>query len=226
MSDIVQGELISAESCHKVSELKLSTVNLTPKGRICWWVLERILSRLSELLFIRSVAGVENLPKNSSYILAANHSSYLDSMFLISSTRVYMRFIVKSAYYNHWLWHKPIVSMGQLGIDGSFRNGVRALREGNIIAIFPEGTRTRDGQLGKGNKGVAAMARKAGVPIVPVGIKGALRVWPSQNRWPKIFFPKIVDVKIGEPIYLADNLSDSDEDVANAVMKSIGALIE
>ena len=109
----------------------------------------------------------------------------------------------------------------------AIKNSLKTLKEGKPLGIFPEGGRSKDGKLEKGKAGVAMLALRSGVPVIPVGIKGTYEAYPRQAKFPK---PKAVSVHYGKPMTFGDFTDkNSDKDVLNTVtemiMKEIGKLL-
>ena len=164
---------------------------------------------LARLLFRAQVDGVEHLPRTGAFIVASNHCSNLDPPILGWATghqvgRV-VHFMAK-AEMRRW----PIVGSlaSQAGVyfvrrgeadRAAQRFSLEALAAGRPIAIFIEGTRSRNGRLKAGRPGAALLAIRSGAPIVPVGIVGTQRIFPGKSRVPH---PTRVTVRIGEPLRL------------------------
>lgn len=149
--------------------------------------------------------GLERLPAEAPYIIMANHQSHADVPVLFASLPVIPGFLAKKE-----LARVPFLAMalragGHVLIDRADRGSVRKalsvaaddIRSGKIIAIFPEGTRGNSDALADFKKGGFLVAKKAGVPVVPVGIKGSRYVW-SRDEWLPRSAP--VKVKVGAPI--------------------------
>lgn len=149
--------------------------------------------------------GVENIPKGNPVIFVANHCSHLDIGCLCKSIPVNLHFIGKKEL----IW-TPVVGWymfiaGHIFIDRSNRiKAVESLKKaaikiknGKSVAMYPEGTRSRTGEIGEFKKGAFYLALDAEVPIIPVSIKGTYDVWPAKSS--KIT-PGNVVVRIGNPI--------------------------
>ena len=164
--------------------------------------------------WLRKIVGLENIPKDTAFIIAANHSSYYDTLLPYTILTVRLNKQIHSLSNNRY-WKisaaGAILDWGQcipvyVGKDYDAKKNMQALKKagdflkkGHIIQIFPEGTRSLDGKLKKGHEGIAKLALKAKVPVVPFGIIGSNKVLPKGK-----FFPRFTrcDVKIGKPIYL------------------------
>ena len=176
-----------------------------------YWLLKRILiGPFLRLLFRPWVEGAENVPDTGAAILASNHLSFSDSLFLplVASRRV--TFLAKSDYFTGSglkgkLTGKFMKSAGQLPVDRSggkaseaaLRTGMRVLNAGNLLGIYPEGTRSPDGRLYRGKTGVARMALEARVPVIPVAMIDTEKAQPPGQLVPNI---RQVGVRIGKPL--------------------------
>ena len=164
---------------------------------------------LARLLFRARVEGVEHMPRTGPFIVASNHCSNLDPPILGWATGYQIDRVVHfmaKAEMRRW----PIVGWmaSQTGVyfvrrgeadRAAQRFSLEALAAGRPIAIFVEGTRSRDGRLTAGRPGAALLAIRSGAPIVPVAIAGTQRIFPGTSRVPH---PTRVTVRIGEPLRL------------------------
>lgn len=162
-----------------------------------------VVTGLARLVFSVRFRGREHLPRQGVYILAPSHRSVLDIPFAGSVTRRRLRFMAKQEIFNGRFWTWVFDELGAVPVDreGNDRAALKAvegaLREGEPVVIFPEGTRRAGPVLGPLASGTAYVALKAGVPVVPVGIGGSDRVIARRHGIPW-FSP--VTVVIGEPI--------------------------
>ena len=160
--------------------------------------------------------GVENIPKEPC-IITPNHQSYFDGLFISSILKT---FDLKKTYFyakeKHMRrpWqkflanrHNVIIMDVNKDLKASLQKMASALSRGKNIIIFPEGTRTKDGRIGKFKKTFAILSRELNVPVVPVAIKGAFEALPTGGRIPKPGKP--ISVKFSEPIYPTDHTYES-----------------
>jgi 1-acyl-sn-glycerol-3-phosphate acyltransferase len=156
------------------------------------------------------VVGLEHVPKQGPVILASNHLSFIDSIFLPLVVDRPVVFLAKSEYFTGtglkgWATRLFFQAANQLPIDrsggkaseASLNTGLRVLGEGSILGIYPEGTRSPDGRLYRGRTGVARMVLEAGVPVVPVAMIGTAEVMPIGTRLPKV---RRVGIVFGEAL--------------------------
>ncbi|SCF23631.1 lysophospholipid acyltransferase family protein [Micromonospora mirobrigensis] len=164
-----------------------------------------------------TVAGLEHLPHTGGAILAANHLSVADQLFLGILTPRHVAFWAKAEYFRSAgargrLTRGVVTAMGAIPVErgggraalAAFDAAVPVLRSGGLVAVFPEGTRSPDGRLYRGRTGTVRLAHQAGVPIVPVGIRGTDLLRPPGSRLPRrhpvsITFGPAIPVHIRRP---------------------------
>jgi 1-acyl-sn-glycerol-3-phosphate acyltransferase len=178
---------------------------------VFYWVLKYIVAGPAlRALFRPWVVGLENVPKDGPVILASNHLSVIDSFFLPLVLDRPVSFLAKSEYFTKrgligWLVKHFMRGTGQLPIDrsggkaseASLNTGLGVLARGEVLGIYPEGTRSPDGRLYRGRTGVARMILEGHVPVVPVVMVDTENIMPIGTKLPKIRRPGIV---IGEPM--------------------------
>ena len=176
-----------------------------------YWVLKTVvLGPILRLLFRPWVEGAEHIPDSGPAIFASNHLSFSDSIFLPLVVPRRMTFLAKSDYFTGEglkgrLTAAFFKGVGQLPVDRSggraseaaLRSGLRVLRRGELLGLYPEGTRSPDGRLYKGKTGVARMALEAGVPVIPVAMIDTDKAQPTGTKVPKLIR---VGVRIGQPL--------------------------
>ncbi len=164
-----------------------------------------------EVSFHPWVEGLENIPSEGAAILASNHLSFSDSIFLPVAVSRPITFLAKSEYFTGTSLKGRAVSAfmrgaGQVPVDRTGGNAstaaiataVRILNEGALLGIYPEGTRSPDGRLYRGKTGVARMALEARVPVVPVAMMNTEKVQPIGRSRPN--FNVDVGIRIGKPL--------------------------
>jgi 1-acyl-sn-glycerol-3-phosphate acyltransferase len=151
--------------------------------------LRRVVRPLLRRFFDFRVAGLEHLPTSGPFIVAANHANYLDGVVLGAALPMRIVFLVMPRVYRatplHPYFHRHI---GSIPIElarpdpGAIRRALRVLDGGGVVGIFPEGPFSRDGRLVRGQAGVALVALRASVPVVPAGITGTFQALAAR-RW-------------------------------------------
>jgi 1-acyl-sn-glycerol-3-phosphate acyltransferase len=192
-----------------------------------------VVTPLYRVLWRVRVEGDERLPRRGPAIVAANHVSFFDSVVLIMSMRRTLSFVGKSEYLDSWKTRRVLPALGMIPVDRN--DGRRALvalkiatgllRAGKLFAIYPEGTRSLDGDLHAGHTGAAYLSMATGVPIVPTGIVGTERVQPPGTRLPRPFRP--VTIRFGTPIdptVYAGSRRHRRRLITDDVMTAIGSL--
>jgi 1-acyl-sn-glycerol-3-phosphate acyltransferase len=162
------------------------------------------------LFFPCKVIGAENIPEAGGAILVGNHVAVADSFFTPLHIKRRVTYLAKSEYFTEkgvkghlkkWFFSAigqvPINRSGASAAHDALMTGVRLLREGNLLGIYPEGTRSPDGRLYKGKTGVARMALEAGVPVIPTVMIGTEKVNPIGS---KFWHPHHVKLIIGRPL--------------------------
>jgi 1-acyl-sn-glycerol-3-phosphate acyltransferase len=162
---------------------------------VAYWVLKAILTPLLHLVYRVRVEGRDRVPRKGPVILAANHRSFLDSIFLPLVVGRRVTFVAKAEYFDDpktaWFFRAlgqiPIRREGGSAAEGALKAATEVLERGGVFAIYPEGTRTRDGYLHRGHTGVARLALATGAPIVPVGLVGTDECQPTDKKLPRLF---------------------------------------
>ncbi len=180
--------------------------------------LHRVVPPAARALWRPRVEGLENVPATGGVILASNHLSFIDSVVIPVLVPRKVVFIAKSDYFTgpglkgkvSKAWFE---SLGMLPVDrddaqaalASLDTALEVLGRGEAFGIYPEGTRSRDGRLYRGRTGVAHLALTAGVPVVPVGLRGTENIQPVGAKLPRL---AKVTVRFGEPLDFSDRTGD------------------
>jgi 1-acyl-sn-glycerol-3-phosphate acyltransferase len=162
------------------------------------------------VLYRPTVEGLEHTPEEGPAILASNHLSFSDSIFLPLVVDRRITFLAKSDYFTGpgmkgWMTKQFMDAAGQVPIDRSggqaslaaINTGVRVLREGNLLGVYPEGTRSPDGRLYRGRTGPARMALAAPAPVIPVAMIGTDKIQPTGQKIPNLY---PLAIRIGAPL--------------------------
>ncbi|MBS1848493.1 MAG: 1-acyl-sn-glycerol-3-phosphate acyltransferase [Actinobacteria bacterium] len=162
-------------------------------------------------------SGIEHVPPDGPAIFCPNHTSVLDSFFLPLALPRRITYVGKAEYLDDWKTRKLFPALGMIPIDRSGGDAseraldaaTRLIEAGEYFGIYPEGTRSRTGQLFRGHTGPARLALRTGAPLIPVGIRGSREVMPPEAKAPNLFRP--VSIRIGKPIRTARYAGRSDD---------------
>ncbi|WP_433040090.1 lysophospholipid acyltransferase family protein [Dactylosporangium sp. CS-033363] len=176
-----------------------------------------------------AVHGLEHLPAGGA-VLAGNHLSVADELFLGAVVPRHIAFWAKAEYFRgHRLAGALVRGLGAIPVErgggravlSAFDAAVPVLRAGGLVAVFPEGTRSPDGRLYRGRTGAVRLARQAGVPIVPFGVTGTDAVQPIDARWPRRVPGAEIGFRFGAPVDVAGG---SVREATDEVIRHIAAL--
>lgn len=196
-------------------------------------LLKAILMPLLTLLFRPKVRGLAHVPHNGPLIIASNHLSFSDSIFMPLVVPRKVTFLAKSEYFTSpgpkgLLKKLTFIALGQVPVDRSggrrseaaLITGLQVLAENECLGIYPEGTRSPDGRLYKGRTGIARIAIESGAPVIPVAMFNTEKIQPTGKVIPKIMRVKMV---FGEPMFFEGDSSDLLylRDVTDQIMKKI-----
>ncbi|MEU9889854.1 lysophospholipid acyltransferase family protein [Sphaerisporangium sp. NPDC051017] len=195
-------------------------------------ITKMVSSPFLRLLWRPEVTGAHNVPTSGAALLASNHLSILDSVFLPLMLPRQVTFVAKSEYFTgNRLMAMFMRGTGQVAIDREsaaaaqvmLDTALRVLKGGELFGIYPEGTRSPDGRLYRGKIGVAWLALTAGVPVVPVAMVNTDRVLPPGATVPRI---GKIGVRIGEPLTFTGDPGRAQDRraVTDEVMKAIQRL--
>lgn len=181
------------------------------------------------------VTGRANLPTSGSFIMVANHASHLDAVCLLSSLplgSVHRAFPAAAADYFFSSLPKSAFSaifINALPFERQMKGGQSLeicgellANPGNILIIFPEGTRSTTGELGRFRSGIGRLVAGRDIPVVPCFLRGAYRAWPKGKAFPR---PRPLHLVIGEPRVYASRETDR-EAVSEIVQELWGAVHE
>src|SRR4030067_1835637 len=193
-----------------------------------------IISIFARLLFRLKVSGVENIPLSGGVIIAANHFSYLDIPLLSYGLNRTANFVGKKQLFTIPIVGTLLRLLGGIPIDrekidrSALREIMKKLNSGNVVVIYPEGTRSHDGRLQPGKPGGGFIFRMSGKKVVPTAILGTDKAMPS-GSW--FIRPHPVTIRFGEPLDFSENPQKSekqglDSQISQEIMAKIAALFE
>lgn len=188
--------------------------------RVCWYDLAtRVAGAVLRLGFGLRMSGRANVPLSGPVIFVANHQSYLDPPILAVSARARpLAPMAREALFRFKPFGLLISSLGSIplrdetGDAGAMRAALAELAAGRCVALYPEGSRSPDGEMRPFRRGFAVLVKRSQAPVVPMGMAGQFEAWPRQSALPR-FGGRMVCV-VGSPIPAATLLADEDSGVA------------
>ncbi len=175
-----------------------------------YWLLKWVfIGPVLKLVFRPRTEGAEHVPADGPAILASNHLSYADWLFMPLTLPRRVTFVAKAEYFTTpgikgWFQKKFFSGAGQVPIDrsgataaeGALSAAKRILSQGELFGIYPEGTRSHDGRLYRGKTGVARLALETKVPVIPIAVIGTDAIAPPGKKFGSLTRPL---VRFGEP---------------------------
>ncbi|MFJ8731102.1 lysophospholipid acyltransferase family protein [Streptomyces bauhiniae] len=187
-----------------------------------------LLGPVLRLVFRPRIEGLDHVPDSGAAIIAGNHLSFSDHFLMPAILRRRITFLAKAEYFTGPGLKGRLTafffrSAGQIPVDRSgkeagqaaVREGLKVLGRGELLGIYPEGTRSHDGRLYKGKVGVAVMALKAGVPVVPCAMIGTFEAQPPGRKIPRL---RPITIRFGEPLEFSRYAGMEDE---KAVLRAV-----
>jgi len=197
------------------------------------WFCKIFLAPVVKALFIKEIKGKENIPKRN-FILVSNHQSYLDIIldaYLCVPRRFHfigqiegfkppLKWLIAALYFISGVI--PLNRKDDNSRERVVEEAIKVLKKGDVLAIYPEGRRSTSGVVQEGKFGTARIFLKTGVPVLPVGIKGAFELLPPHG---KLKIKRIVKINIGKPLFFekesaeAENLKEDSRAYEEIVKK-------
>ena len=181
------------------------------KPSIAWKLAQTFCRIMTTLLFDLKVFGHKNVPRRGGVLIVSNHQSYLDPVLVGVRLERPLSYLARSGLFKNpilgtvirWLHAFP-VRQGEADV-GAVKETIARLREGHALNIFPEGSRTENGEMLPIERGVGLVIRRAKVPVVPVILHGSFSAWPKGQ---KLFRPGKIRMLYGKPIDLSELKGD------------------
>lgn len=192
-----------------------------------YWVARGVCAVFCKVFLRQRAYGREMVPKKGGFILAGNHASYLDPVVFGVACPRGLNYLARDTLFRNRFFGWLICSVHTIPLKrdaadlGAIKEGIKRLKHGQGLLLFPEGTRSVDGVLQKGRHGVGFLARKSGVPVVPAYCHGTFEAWP---KGAKTFKPTPVVVRFGAPVIFNDKSGLSDQEIADRIMEEIKRL--
>lgn len=181
-----------------------------------------------KIIFRCKIIGIDHIPCSGGAIIASNHVSLFDPPVVGTAFTRPIHFMAKEELFTmpalRWIFTKlNAFPVRRATADRTaIRHAISLLENGELLGLFPEGTRSRTGKLGKPETGLAMIALKAGVPVIPTAVIGTNKVWKDGHLLPRFI------VKFGKPIIVNREKADKDtmENLSNKIMQEISLLLE
>ncbi|HZZ30302.1 MAG TPA: lysophospholipid acyltransferase family protein [Pirellulales bacterium] len=168
-----------------------------------WYDFLRVLCRVVGVTFFRiRVFNRQCIPRTGSALVVSNHQSHFDPILVGLSCDRRLNYVARQTLFGFAPFRWLINSLDAIPIDregtglGGLKESLRRLKAGEMLLIFPEGTRTPDGEVGHLKSGFLALARRSKVPLLPVAIDGAYDAWPKRHRLPGL---AVIHVRFAQP---------------------------
>lgn len=169
-----------------------------------WYDALRVVCRTYAAAVLRiRCEGREHIPPQGGALVVGNHQSQLDPILFGMAFNGRLNYLARQSLFRHPLFRWLIQSLDAIPIDregtglGGLKETLKRLKRGEMVLIFPEGTRTEDGDIGPLKPGFLSVAKRSGVPLLPIAVEGAYESWPKGQAIP---LPKVIQVEIGRPI--------------------------
>jgi 1-acyl-sn-glycerol-3-phosphate acyltransferase len=192
-----------------------------PLSKRLWYEFLRVVCRLLAVAVFRiRVFGREHVPKSGGALVVSNHQSHLDPILVGLACDRRLNYVARDTLFRFAPFAWLMMTFDAIPIDregtglGGLKESLRRLKDGEMLLIFPEGTRTRDGEVGLLKPGFLALARRAKVPLLPVGLDGAYESWPRRNLLPR---PAMIQVRFAAPLAPEAMSKMSDEELLSEV---------
>lgn len=171
--------------------------------RMGYAVLQVLAQGLGILLFSIRFLGREHIPIEGGVLVCSNHQSFFDPMLVGMGFRRRLNYLARKTLFRFFAFRWLIEFLDAIPIDreggglGGLKETLKRLKRGELVLIFPEGTRTRDGEVAALKPGFVALARRSKTPLLPVAVDGAYEAWPRDAKFPR---RSRVGVSIGPPL--------------------------
>jgi len=196
-------------------------------------ILKTIFFPIVRLIWVGKVSGLDNIPLEGSAIIASNHESYFDFLCFLAVNKRWVYYLTKKEHFENIIWAPFMKYTGQIEVDREssdktpvYEQALQILREGKLLGVFPEGTRSPNGKLQKAYAGVAKIALLAKVPVIPVAMIGTFEILSKFQYVPRF---RRCRIKIGKSVslekYYGQEISDElAQQITDKIMRTIGEL--
>jgi len=197
--------------------------------RVLWFRFARWLCKIFCIACFRfRICGIEHIPSQGAFLLAANHQSVLDPVFCGIFLRRPLHFLARDTLFRNWFFGRLIASVNTTPVRrgeadiAAIRVVIAKLKEGKGVCLFPEATRTIDGKIAPFKGGFTLLCRRGNAPVVPVLIDGAFECWPRHRKLP--IFGSHITVRYGKPISAEQARAMEDRELARSLTETLRAM--
>ncbi len=204
-------------------------------GKAYWFIFnltQYVLKGIFTILYRVNIKGQDKIPRKGKYLICSNHISYLDSVLIGAYLPRFTYFMAKRELFTFSLISNLVTFYNAFPINraiidrATFNTALNILKNENILCLFPEGTRSVDGKIGEGKKGIGLISFLSGAPVIPMVIVGSNKIIQKPHK--RIFFPKI-KIAIGDTIDTAriikeNNRKDAIQIIVDDTMRSLKKL--
>jgi 1-acyl-sn-glycerol-3-phosphate acyltransferase len=190
-----------------------------------WQAFLKFVCRLAAVAVLKiRVFDRQCMPDSGGGLVLANHQSNIDPVLIGLSCDRRLNYVARTTLFHSPWFRLMVAALDAIPIDreggglGGLKETLKRIKRGEYVLLFPEGTRTPDGEVHAMKPGFCAIARRAGVPLVPVALDGAFDAWPRQRTLPR---PEVVHVRWGQPIWPAEIEALDDEALVAEVERRI-----
>ncbi|MGJ8635842.1 MAG: lysophospholipid acyltransferase family protein [Phycisphaerales bacterium] len=184
------------------------------------------------IVYRRRCVGLDRVPRTGGVLMVANHQSFLDPPFIggCLSTRD-TDFLARGGLFKFkpFAWIISTLNATPIkqgaGDSGAMKETIKRLNEGKAMVVFPEGSRTPDGELKPFARGISVLIKRADCVVVPVGIAGVFDVWPRHKKLPRLF-TRPVAIVYGEPISSNELMADGADNAIESLHQQVSNLVE
>jgi 1-acyl-sn-glycerol-3-phosphate acyltransferase len=194
-----------------------------------WYDFLRVAARaLGTVCYRIRVRGRENWPATGGGLVLCNHQSHFDPPLVGLTCERRLNYLARDTLFKFFLFRWLIESLDAIPVDreglglAGLKETLRRLKRGEFVLVFPEGTRTPDGEVHELKPGFSALATRSGVPIIPVAIDGAFQIWPRKQLLPSPY--GVLHLTIGQPISPAELAERSDREIVAMMQERLQAL--
>ena len=193
--------------------------------------LKLIITILFKMLYRVEVSGYENIPKNGKLILCSNHLSYVDPLIIVGFFSRHVYFMAKKEVFNSRVLGEIVSFLNAFSVSRdsldrkAIKNSIEILNSGEVLCMFPEGTRSTEGVIRDGHKGVGLISILSSSPILPMALSGTNKIIQKPRK--RIFFPK-VKIIYGNLIDTSSIIKENDNKTAISIIlnKTMGSIKE